>query len=158
MNPWEGNAVRLRAELGISVIISTCMAAGAGSAGGHARLGRGSGHETGDERSSRLALRGGRPPRARHAQRHAAVPAPNTGTTRWVSNTAPLGTAPGTSCTDPGYATITDALTAASPGDTIKVCAGTYDEQLAITQGVILQAKGPVTVASRHPVRHSHPL
>ena len=57
------------------------------------------------------------------------------------------GTPPGTSCADPGYSTITDALTAASPGDTIKVCAGTYDEQLAITQGVTLQAKGPVTVA-----------
>ena len=27
------------------------------------------------------------------------------------------------------------------------MCAGTYDEQLAITQAVILQAKGPVTVA-----------
>ena len=84
---------------------------------------------------------------ARHAQRHAAAAAPNTGTTRWVSNTAPLGAAPGTSCADPGYATISDALTAANPGDTIEVCAGTYDEQLAITQGVILQATGPVTVA-----------
>jgi hypothetical protein len=84
---------------------------------------------------------------ARHAQRRAAAPTPSTATTRWVSNTAPLGNAPGTSCADPGYATITDALNAASSGDTIKVCAGTYDEQLAITEGVILQAQGPVTVA-----------
>ena len=83
---------------------------------------------------------------ARHVQRHTAASVPNSGTTRWVSNTATLGTAPGTSCADPGYATISDALAAASAGDTIEVCAGTYDEQLAITQGVILQANGPVTV------------
>ncbi len=83
---------------------------------------------------------------ARDVPRHAAVPVPNSGTTLWVSNTATLGTPPGTSCADPGYATISDALSAASPGDTIKVCAGTYDEQLVITQGVTLQAQGTVTV------------
>jgi hypothetical protein len=140
--------VRLRAKLGISVIISGCMAAGAGAgvaavpasaAVAAARPAMSVHHVSPSGLGARRV--------ARHVQRQAAAPAPNTGTTRWVSNTAPLGTAPGTSCADPGYATITDALTAASPGDTIEVCAGTYDEQLAITQGVILQAKGPVTVA-----------
>ncbi|HSZ28866.1 MAG TPA: hypothetical protein VK784_03800 [Pseudonocardiaceae bacterium] len=80
-----------------------------------------------------------------HVQRRADAPAV-TGTTRWVSNTTALGTAPGTSCADPGYATISAAITASALGDTIEVCAGTYDEQLAITQGITLQAKGPVTV------------
>ena len=83
---------------------------------------------------------------ARHVPRRAAASVPNSGTTRWVSNTTPPGTAPGTSCADPGYATISDALSAASPGDIIKVCAGTYDEQLVIQQGVTLQAQGAVTV------------
>jgi len=85
---------------------------------------------------------------ARHLpRRHAAAAArPAVVTTRWVSNTVPVGTAPGTSCASPGYATISAALLAASPGDVIKVCAGTYDESLAITQSVSLQAVGSVSV------------
>ena len=139
--------MRLRAKVGISVIISGCMAAGADRPGSRACLGRGGGRETGGERASCLAVGMGARRAARHVQRHTAASPPQLGTTRWVSNTATLGTAPGTSCADPGYATISDALAAATPATTIKVCAGTYDEQLAITQGVILQrATDAVTV------------
>jgi hypothetical protein len=93
---------------------------------------------------------------AHHVRRHAVAPALATGTTRWVSNTVPAGTAPGTSCTRPGYATISGALSAAAPGDTIKVCAGTYPEQLAISSPVSLVAHGAVTVQG--PSSPSSPL
>lgn len=139
--------MRLRAKLGITVIVSGCMAAGAGvglaavpaSAAVAVKPAMSRHHVSPFGAGSRRA--------ARHGQ-HTAAPAVNvnTATTRWVSNTTALGTAPGTSCADPGYATISAALSAASPGDTIKVCAGTYNEQLVIQQGVTLQAKGPVTV------------
>jgi hypothetical protein len=83
---------------------------------------------------------------ARHAaQRPAAAPATATTTAEWVSNSAAVGN--NTSCTDPGYNTISAALLAApSSGATIKVCAGTYTEQLAIISKVNLQAQGAVTV------------
>jgi hypothetical protein len=83
----------------------------------------------------------------RHAaKRRAAMPLVTTPVTRWVSNTIPSGSPPGTSCNNPGYSTISTALAAASPGDTVNVCAGTYPEQLAITKSVTLTAKGAVTV------------
>lgn len=63
----------------------------------------------------------------------------------WVSNVAPVGVAPGSSCTNPGYSTIQSAINAASPGATIHVCAGTYTEQLTITKSVSLVAVGSVT-------------
>jgi hypothetical protein len=143
--------VRLRAKLGISVIISGCLAAGAGaglaavpaaaamaSAKPAASVHRVSPAGAGASR----AVRGVRPRTAPRGGVNAT-----TVTTRWVSNTAPQGTAPGTSCANPGYATITDAINASNSGDVIKVCAGTYHEQLVIDQvGVKLQAKGPVTV------------
>lgn len=139
-----GGSLKLRAKLGISVIVSGCMAAGAGAglvaapASAAARPAAGVHH---------VSPFGADAHRVAHSVRRlAAAPVANTGTTRWVSNTTALGTAPGTSCADPGYAAISDALAVANPGDIIKVCAGTYDEQLVITQGVTLQAKGPVTV------------
>lgn len=139
--------MRLRAKLGISVIISGCMAAGAGA--GLAAMPASAAAAMKPAMSVHHvspfgvgALR-----TTHHVRARAAAPAVNTGTTRWVSNTTALGTAPGTSCADPGYATISDALSAASAGDTIEVCAGTYDEQLVIQQAVTIQAKGPVTVA-----------
>jgi hypothetical protein len=85
---------------------------------------------------------------ARHdARRAAARPAVTTTKTLWVSNSVPVGH--DTGCTSPGYETISSALTAAASftTPTIKVCAGTYDEQLTITQSLTLAAKGSVTVA-----------
>jgi hypothetical protein len=67
-------------------------------------------------------------------------------TTEWVSNQVPPGS--NTGCASPGYSTITDAINAASTGDIIKVCAGTYDEQLVITTGVTLESSGAVTVVA----------
>ena len=62
----------------------------------------------------------------------------------WVNATGVPGT--DTSCANPGYTTISSALTAAVSGQTINVCAGTYDEQLVITKAVSLVANGSVTV------------
>jgi hypothetical protein len=141
--------MRFRAKLGITVLTSGCLAAGAGA--GLAAVPASAAVAAVKPAVTRhhVAPFGLGTRRAvRHVRRHAAAPAPNTGTTRWVSNTTTLGTAPGTSCANPGYATITDAINASNPGDTIKVCAGTYDEQVVITQALTLQAKGPVTVVA----------
>lgn len=62
----------------------------------------------------------------------------------WVSNRMPEGN--DTSCRQPGFATISAALQAATTGSVIHVCAGTYQEQLAITRSVTLAASGAVTL------------
>jgi len=69
-------------------------------------------------------------------------------TVLYVSNVAPLATAPGTSCSHPGYATIQSAINAAAPAATIHICASLspYVEQLTITQPVSLTTTGPATV------------
>ena len=69
-------------------------------------------------------------------------------TSLYVSNVAPLATAPGTSCTHPGYATIQSAIGAAASGATIHICASVnpYVEQLTITQPMSLVTNGPATV------------
>jgi hypothetical protein len=53
--------------------------------------------------------------------------------TIWVSPTA-SGPAPGTSCTNAGYATIQAAINAASAGDTVNVCPGSYFENITINK------------------------
>ncbi|MDQ6652013.1 MAG: right-handed parallel beta-helix repeat-containing protein [Acidobacteriota bacterium] len=55
--------------------------------------------------------------------------------TRWVNNNKPTGTPPGTSCDNPGYKQIQDAVNASAPGDLINVCAGTYPEQVSVLAG-----------------------
>jgi hypothetical protein len=56
-------------------------------------------------------------------------------TTRWVNDNSLLGySAPGTSCSKPGYATIQAAVTAAGAGDTVRVCSGTYTENVSINK------------------------
>jgi hypothetical protein len=46
---------------------------------------------------------------------------------------------PGTPCPNPTYNTITAAINAALPGDTIQICPSLYPEQLLITKPVTLQ-------------------
>jgi hypothetical protein len=63
----------------------------------------------------------------------------------WVS-TAAATAGGGTSCAAPGYNTIQAAVNAASSGEQIVVCAGTYTEQLQITKSVEISGIGTVVV------------
>src|SRR5207253_8444349 len=63
----------------------------------------------------------------------------NDPTTRWVNDDDANGGGyacpdPGTSCENPGYQKIQDAVNAAAAGDRINVCPGTYSEQVTIAQ------------------------
>ena len=56
-------------------------------------------------------------------------PASASAAERWVNDNDPNGVSyapPGTSCADPGYATIAAAVRASIDGDTVRVCDGTY--------------------------------
>jgi Right handed beta helix region len=63
----------------------------------------------------------------------------------WVSTAAAVSGG-GTSCAAPGYNTIQAAVNAATSGQQIVVCAGTYTEQLQITKSVEISGIGTVTV------------
>ncbi len=66
--------------------------------------------------------------------------------TRWVNDDDPNGggyAPPGTSCNNPGYSTIQDAVDAASAGDIIRVCAGVYAEQVVIDKSQITLKGNP---------------
>jgi hypothetical protein len=54
-------------------------------------------------------------------------------TTRWVNTDETLPIPPGNGCEHSGYKTIQSAVNAASAGDTIRVCRGTYLEQVTIS-------------------------
>ncbi|HEY7590035.1 MAG TPA: hypothetical protein VH723_03530 [Candidatus Limnocylindrales bacterium] len=87
-----------------------------------------------------------------------AVPAANAAAvTHWVNDDDPNGGAyvpPGTSCNNPGYARIQDAVIAAGPGDTINVCPGTYPEEVKILpgdDGITLRSVVPLAAVIRAP-------
>lgn len=72
-----------------------------------------------------------------------ATPASAAGTIRWVDKDGSAGPN-GCSGVAPASVTIQGALDAASPGDTVRVCAGTYKEQVTIdTNGVTLISAKP---------------
>ena len=56
------------------------------------------------------------------------------GNTRWVNDDG-VAVPPGQSCSRPGYTTIQSAVNAANPGDRIRVCEGTYREQVRVPAG-----------------------
>ncbi|MGH9029947.1 MAG: hypothetical protein ACRDV4_10075 [Acidimicrobiales bacterium] len=62
----------------------------------------------------------------------------------WVSSGA---TSPAdNSCSNHGYNSVQAAINAASPGATVHICAGTYTEQLVVTQSVTLTGLGNPTI------------
>lgn len=79
----------------------------------------------------------------------AAVSAPSA--LGWPAHSLWVGTAAataggGTSCAGPGYNTVQAAVNAATSGQQIVVCAGTYTEQLQITKPVEISGIGTVVV------------
>jgi Right handed beta helix region len=67
--------------------------------------------------------------------------------TLWVSSATVAG-GNGTSCAAPGFSTVQAAVTAAPAGATVKVCGGTYIEQVEITKSLTLTGtNGKVTLA-----------
>jgi hypothetical protein len=62
-------------------------------------------------------------------------------TVHWVNDDdqSPPRTPPGTSCKNPGYASIAAAVTAAAGGDTIVVCPGTYAESVTVNKSLSLR-------------------
>jgi hypothetical protein len=70
-----------------------------------------------------------------------------TPTTRWVNDDASSYTPPGASCDDAGYSTIQDAINASSSGDVIKVCPGTYTENVYVgTSDLTISSTGGASV------------
>jgi hypothetical protein len=64
----------------------------------------------------------------------------------WVAAAPTAISASDSSCAAPGYNAIQSAVNAAPAGAVIHVCAGTYAEQVQITQSVSIVGSGPVTV------------
>lgn len=77
--------------------------------------------------------------------------------TRWVNDDASSYVPPGTDCNTAGYATIQAAVTAASPGDLIKVCPGTYRENVTIgTNNVKVMSTGGASVTTVNAAISAH--
>ena len=70
--------------------------------------------------------------------------------TRWVNIEETLPIPPGNGCQHAGYVSIQSAVIAAAAGDTIRVCPGTYQEQVTIPAG-----KNNLTL---HSVSHWHAI
>lgn len=76
--------------------------------------------------------------------------------TWYVSPTGPPSGTSGGSCASPSFNTISLAIAAASSGDTIQVCAGTYNEQVQITKTLTLKgAKAGQDARTRVPTNES---
>jgi hypothetical protein len=73
----------------------------------------------------------------------AVVPALASANTAWVNNTTPVKS-PFNSCANPGFSSIQAAIN--SPSTAIRVCAGTYEEQLQIKRALTLTGEAGVTV------------
>jgi len=67
------------------------------------------------------------------------LPAAANATALWVSNSAPVAS-PHNSCAQPGFNAVQPAIEAATVGEAINVCSGTYAEQITITKAVKLNA------------------
>lgn len=57
--------------------------------------------------------------------------------THWVNDDAPGYLPPGASCDDAGYATVQNAVDAASAGDVIEVCPGVYTENVVVATSAL---------------------
>jgi hypothetical protein len=70
-------------------------------------------------------------------------------TTHWVNDDASSYTPPGASCDDAGYSTIQEAVDASSSGDVIKVCPGTYTENVYVgTSNLTISSTGGASVTT----------
>ncbi len=76
-----------------------------------------------------------------------APPVAAAGSTLYVSASATAGAAD-TSCATAAYSTINAAVGAASAGDTVVVCAGTYTEDVAVGKALTLSGQGATIDAS----------
>jgi parallel beta-helix repeat protein len=78
------------------------------------------------------------------------------GVTHWVNKTGSTFLPPGTSCASPGYANIQDAVNAATAGDIINVCPGTYPEQVhvdgTVKNGIVLRSVVPLAAVIKAPL------
>jgi hypothetical protein len=76
----------------------------------------------------------------------ATAASPASAVTRWVNDNQPAAP-PGTSCDLPGYNSVDVAVDSSLPGDTVKVCPGTYTEQVSVPAG-----KNGLTISSVVPL------
>jgi pectin methylesterase-like acyl-CoA thioesterase len=73
------------------------------------------------------------------------------GATASQAATLTVGNATSLPCTGT-FLTIQSAITAASPGDTISVCPGTYNEQVIVNRSLTLTGAGSATTTIQAPV------
>jgi parallel beta-helix repeat protein len=77
------------------------------------------------------------------------------GVTHWVNKTGSSFLPPGTSCANPGYANIQDAVNVATAGDVINVCPGTYPEVVHLDgptkNNILLRSVVPLAAVIKAP-------